>query len=52
MGGGIAVVCGYDCENYDSVIGFRSCVGMVGGTVYVRGKIKDLSEEVAFNGAR
>jgi len=46
MGGGTAVVCGYDCENLESVLGSRSCVGMVGGTVYVRGKIKDVSDEV------
>lgn len=46
MGGGVAVVCGYDCENLESVLGSRSCVGMVGGTVYVRGKIKDISKEV------
>ncbi len=46
MGGGTAVVCGYDCENLESVLGSRSCVGMVGGTLYVRGKIKDISNEV------
>lgn len=46
MGGGVAVVCGVDCENYDSVIGARSCVGMVGGTVYVRGTVRDLSDDV------
>lgn len=46
MGGGIAVVCGWDCENLDSVLGLRSCVGMVGGTVYVRGKINDISDDV------
>ena len=46
MGGGAAIVCGHDCENLESVLGSRSCVGMVGGTVYVRGKIKDLSDEV------
>ena len=46
MGGGVAVVCGYECENLDSVLGSRSCVGMVGGTIYVRGNIKDLSDEV------
>lgn len=46
MGGGTAVVCGYDCEKLDSVLGERSCIGMVGGTVYVRGKIKDLSTNV------
>lgn len=46
MGGGTAVVCGVDCENFDSVIGSRSCVGMVGGTVYVRGRVNGLSEDV------
>ncbi len=46
MGGGIAVICGYDCENLDSVLGYRSCIGMVGGTVYVRGSVKNLSDEV------
>lgn len=46
MGGGIAVVCGYDCDNLESVLGSRSCVGMVGGTIYVRGNIKDISSQV------
>jgi NADPH-dependent glutamate synthase beta subunit-like oxidoreductase/ferredoxin len=46
MGGGIAVVCGYDCENADSVIGERPCVGMVGGTVYVRGPVGSLPVNV------
>ena len=44
MGGGIAVVCGVDSENLSSVLGSRSCVGMVGGTVYARGKIEDLAK--------
>lgn len=44
MGGGIAVICGYDCENLESVLGNRSCVGMVGGTVYVRGKVEGLAK--------
>jgi glutamate synthase domain-containing protein 3 len=39
MGGGIGVVCGLDCESLASVIGERACVGMVGGTVYVRGPV-------------
>lgn len=39
MGGGRAVVCGYDSAAYESVLGARSCVGMVGGCVYVRGPI-------------
>ncbi len=46
MGGGIGVICGYGCEDMDSVMGYRSCVGMVGGLIYVRGKVKDLSDEV------
>lgn len=43
MGGGIAVICGYDCDNLNSVLGHRSCVGMVGGTIYVRGPINDIA---------
>ncbi|MCA1980854.1 MAG: FAD-dependent oxidoreductase [Calditerrivibrio sp.] len=46
MGGGTAIVCGYNCEDMESVLGYRSCVGMVGGTIYVRGNIKNLSEDV------
>jgi len=46
MGGGISVVCGYDSEQFDSVLGDRACVGMVGGVVYVRGPIQGLSNEV------
>ncbi|MCR5260583.1 MAG: FAD-dependent oxidoreductase [Candidatus Gastranaerophilales bacterium] len=46
MGGGIAVVCGVDCENLPSVLGDRACVGMVGGIVYARGAIKNLSGDV------
>lgn len=46
MGGGTAVICGYGCDNLNSVLGYRSCVGMVGGTVYVRGNVKDLSSQV------
>ena len=43
MGGGIAVVCGYDSEAFESVLGDRACIGMVGGVVYVRGPIKGVS---------
>ena len=46
MGGGIAVVCGLNCENMPSVLGDRACVGMVGGIIYVRGNIKNLSDDV------
>lgn len=43
MGGGVAVVCGWDSDGFESVLGDRSCIGMVGGVVYVRGPIKGLS---------
>jgi putative selenate reductase len=50
MGGGIAVVCGIDCGGQLSVLGQRACVGMVGGTVYVRGPVEELSREVKLIG--
>jgi NADPH-dependent glutamate synthase beta subunit-like oxidoreductase/glutamate synthase domain-containing protein 3/NAD-dependent dihydropyrimidine dehydrogenase PreA subunit len=37
--GGIAIVCGVEAKNPDNVLGYRPCVGMVGGTIYYRGKI-------------
>lgn len=43
MSGGIVVVCGYDSEQFESVLGDRSCMGMVGGKLYVRGMMKGLS---------
>ena len=43
MSGGIAVICGYECEDTPSVLGNRACVGMVGGTVYVRGNVNGLA---------
>lgn len=46
MGGGVGVICGLDCENLPSVLGSRACVGMVGGTIYFRGSISDLDENV------
>ncbi|MRR57122.1 MAG: FAD-dependent oxidoreductase [Deltaproteobacteria bacterium] len=46
MGGGIAVICGYDSEQFDSVLGDRACIGMVGGTIYVRGPVQGLSKQV------
>lgn len=45
MSGGIAVVCGYDCEDIESVLGDRACVGMVGGTLYYRGQAAGLSRK-------
>lgn len=36
--GGIAVVCGVDPKTPKNVLGYRPCVGMVGGWIYYRGK--------------
>ncbi len=36
--GGIAVVCGINPKNPDNILGYRPCVGMVGGTIFYRGK--------------
>lgn len=43
MGGGVAVVCGYDSEQFESVLGDRACTGMVGGIVYFRGQASGIS---------
>jgi NADPH-dependent glutamate synthase beta subunit-like oxidoreductase/glutamate synthase domain-containing protein 3/NAD-dependent dihydropyrimidine dehydrogenase PreA subunit len=45
--GGIAVICGVNPRNPDNVIGYRPCVGMVGGTIYYRGPIQGYSEKDA-----
>jgi NADPH-dependent glutamate synthase beta subunit-like oxidoreductase/glutamate synthase domain-containing protein 3 len=42
--GGISVVCGVQPRNPDNILGYRPCVGMVGGTIYFRGPIKEYSE--------
>lgn len=39
--GGVAVVCGINAKNPDNILGYRPCVGMVGGLIYFRGKIDD-----------
>jgi len=39
--GGVAVICGVDAKNMDNVLGYRPCVGMVGGTIFFRGKTDD-----------
>ena len=36
--GGIAVVCGVEAKNPNNVLGYRPCVGMVGGLIFYRGK--------------
>ena len=43
--GGIAVVCGVEPRNPDSVLGYRPCVGMVGGVIYFRGPIQGYSDK-------
>jgi NADPH-dependent glutamate synthase beta subunit-like oxidoreductase/glutamate synthase domain-containing protein 3/ferredoxin len=42
--GGISVVCGVNPRNPNSILGYRPCVGMVGGTIYFRGLIQGYSE--------
>ena len=37
MAGGIAVVCGMGAEQEKNVLGYRPCVGMVGGKIFFRG---------------
>ena len=36
--GGLAVVCGVNPKNAENVLGYRPCVGMVGGKIFFRGK--------------
>ncbi len=42
--GGIAVVCGVNPRNTENILGYRPCVGMVGGVVYFRGPMQGYSE--------
>ncbi len=44
MAGGIAVICGHEPQDQDNVLGYRPCVGMVGGKIFFRGPIKDYSQ--------
>ncbi|MEJ5349086.1 MAG: FAD-dependent oxidoreductase [Desulfosoma sp.] len=37
MAGGIAVVCGHESASPGNVLGYRPCVGMVGGKIFFRG---------------
>ncbi|MGC9975241.1 MAG: pyridine nucleotide-disulfide oxidoreductase, partial [Syntrophales bacterium] len=37
MAGGIAVICGYETPRADNILGYRPCVGMVGGKIFFRG---------------
>src|SRR5208283_3574810 len=42
--GGISVVCGINSRNPENILGYRPCVGMVGGAIYFRGPIQGYSE--------
>ncbi|MCE5334937.1 MAG: FAD-dependent oxidoreductase [Desulfobacteraceae bacterium] len=44
MAGGIAVICGYQPQDAENVLGHRPCVGMVGGRVFFRGAHKGYSK--------
>ncbi|WP_028585593.1 FAD-dependent oxidoreductase [Desulfogranum mediterraneum] len=39
--GGLGVICGVEAKNPDNVLGYRPCVGMVGGRIFYRGKTDD-----------
>ncbi|AOY60294.1 MULTISPECIES: FAD-dependent oxidoreductase [Desulfococcus] len=43
MAGGIAVICGWNPQTPDNVLGYRPLVGMVGGKVFFRGPHKGFS---------
>lgn len=43
MAGGIAVICGHEAQDPENVIGYRPCVGMVGGRIFFRGPHKGFS---------
>jgi len=47
MAGGIAVICGHDCDSEAQVLGYRPLVGMVGGKVFAHGKIDGFSQKDA-----
>ncbi len=44
MAGGIAVICGHEPQDPENVLGYRPCVGMVGGKIFFRGPHKGYSK--------
>lgn len=44
MAGGTAVICGWEAQNEENVLGYRPLVGMVGGRVFFRGPTKGYSQ--------
>lgn len=47
MAGGVAVICGHNPQDPENVLGYRPCVGMVGGRIFVRGPYKGFSQKDA-----
>ncbi|HUH67206.1 MAG TPA: FAD-dependent oxidoreductase [Syntrophales bacterium] len=47
MAGGIAVICGHETPRVNNVLGYRPCVGMVGGKIFFRGSHKGYSMQDA-----
>jgi NADPH-dependent glutamate synthase beta subunit-like oxidoreductase/glutamate synthase domain-containing protein 3/ferredoxin len=44
MAGGVAVICGHEPQDPHNVLGYRPCVGMVGGKIFFRGPIHGYSQ--------
>ncbi|MCX5821068.1 MAG: FAD-dependent oxidoreductase [Deltaproteobacteria bacterium] len=47
MAGGVAVICGHEPQQADNILGYRPCVGMVGGKIFFRGPHQGYSENDA-----
>ena len=47
MAGGVAVICGFGAERSENILGYRPCVGMVGGKIFFRGPHQGYSEQDA-----
>lgn len=47
MAGGIAVICGVGTESENNILGYRPCVGMVGGKIFLRGRQSSFSTQDA-----
>jgi NADPH-dependent glutamate synthase beta subunit-like oxidoreductase/ferredoxin len=47
MAGGIAVICGHGSLRKKNVLGYRPCVGMVGGKIFFRGPHQGFSDQDA-----
>jgi len=47
MAGGTAVICGHETPRRENILGYRPCVGMVGGRIFFRGPLSGYSEDDA-----